>query len=223
MRLVHADRPQQRRKQPSVRNSSCEVLGCEAELTQTVDGDRQDLRVRWNTRFSHDIDIPLEVLAESPPLGTLVSKELGHGGPSNRLAEATTPLGEHPGQRGRHLRPERDRSTTLVLEAVQLTDDLFSALLDVQVQRLQGRSVILLKSVPASDTTPRALNVQAPSKLFGRKIPETGKLGEFLSGHEQLNFGDETGGTVSSAIYPDPREDPVPARTLQGLRNAQNP
>src|SRR5690606_27488754 len=77
-----------------------------------------------------------------------------------------------PGQGRRHLRPERDRAPALVLEVVELANDLLAALLDVELERLERRSVILLKTVATCRFPPRAHDVRANREILGIEIPK---------------------------------------------------
>ena len=55
---------------------------------------------------------------------------------------------------------------------LQLADDLVAGLLGVELERLQRRSVVFLKTIPSGHAAPRGKNVVSRRHHVGEKIPE---------------------------------------------------
>ncbi len=145
-----------------------------AQVAESVDGHGQHLGIGSDSRLPDDVDVPLEVLPEAAPLLALVSEELGKGEPANGLGKGPAPVAENASQGRCHLRPERHLSPTLVLEVIQLPDDLLAALLGVELQRFQGRAIVLLKAVAPGDPAPAFEHMGSDRQILGREVPEPG-------------------------------------------------
>src|SRR5690606_40836574 len=124
-----------------------DILGRQPERLQRVQRDGEDLGIREDIRLAQDVDVPLEMLPQTSALRPLVPEELRDREPADRLPEARRTGADHPRERRRHLRPQRHGTAALVLEVVELPHDLFAALLDVELERLERRTVVLLEPV----------------------------------------------------------------------------
>ena len=134
----------------------------------------QQLGVGRDIGLADDVDVQLEVLAQSSLLLSLVPEELRYRVPANRLAQRVRARGDHARERRRHLGTQCDLATTLVDEVVELPDDLFAALFRVEIERFQRRTVVLLEAEPACNIMPRAKNVFAFGQFLRVEIAESG-------------------------------------------------
>src|SRR5690606_36474092 len=123
--------------------------------------------------FAHDVDVPLEVLAESPALRALVAEELGDGEPADGLAQTARTCTHHPCECRGHFRPQCDRTSALVLEVIELMNDLLAALLDVELQRLERRPIVFLETVAARHLAPHRCDVRPNGEVLRVEIPES--------------------------------------------------
>src|SRR5690606_24057011 len=89
---------------------------------------RDHLGVCQRSRFTNEVAVELEVLAEAATLLLLVAEELRHAEPADRLAHRRCMRRNHPCESRRHLRTQRYVTTALVDELEQLGHDLVAAL-----------------------------------------------------------------------------------------------
>src|SRR5262245_1170415 len=115
------------------------------------------------------------MLAQSAPLLPLVAEQLRHGKPPDRLLQRLRARPDHAREGRRHFRSQGDLAVPLVAKSVQLPRDLIPALLGVQLQWLEWRTVVLLEAVSRGDAAPRGENVVAKGELVGVKISKAGK------------------------------------------------
>ena len=162
-------------RQPAVGDARAHVPSCEPETPQQIDGRGDELRIGQRSGLADEVHVDLVVLPQPAPLLTLVAVHLPDREPADRLLERPRPGRHHARQRGRHLRPQRDLPPALVLEVVELLDDLRTALLDVQLQRLERGPVVLLEAVARGDAAPDSKYVIAESRFVGIEIPESGQ------------------------------------------------
>ena len=173
--LANADFREQRVEQAPVGHPRANVAGVESQLLHDRDGDRQQFRVRQLARLADDVDVQLIVLPQPPALGTLVPEQLGDREPAHGLAEGVRAFRHHAGERRRHLGPQGHLAAALVGEVVQLAGDLVAALLRVQVERLQGRAVVLDERESPGDLTPGPEDVGPLRELVWIEVSEPGK------------------------------------------------
>ncbi len=98
---------------------------------------------------------------------------------------------DHPGQRRGHLWPQGDVAVALVPEGIQLLDDLVAALLGVQLEGLERRSVVLLEAVARGDAAPGGEDVIAERQFVRVEIAEAGE--RFPLHHNNLAHRREAG------------------------------
>ena len=110
------------------------------------------------------------MLAQAPPLLPLIAEELREGEPPDRLLQPVGPRRHHPRERRGHFRPEGDRTLPLVDEIVELPDDLIAGLRRVQLERLEGRAVVLLEAVPRGHTPPGLEDVRPKGEILGIEV-----------------------------------------------------
>jgi len=162
----HTERFEERLQQPSIGDTHHDVARRKAELAHDVHRDRDEFGIRGNVGGPEDVHVQLIVLPKTSLLLAFVAKELGHREPAHGLAQRVGACGHHAGHRRRHLGPQRDLTPTLVDEIVELADDLRAALLRVELEWLQGRTVVLDEGVATRHVAPR--------------IHDEGALGQFL-------------------------------------------
>src|SRR5207253_9001590 len=92
--------------------------------------------------------------------------------PADRLLERLGVRPHHTSEGGGHLGAQRDLAAALVLERVQLLRDLGTALVRVQLQRLERGAVVFLKAVASRDLAPRGAAVVAEGQFVGVKVTE---------------------------------------------------
>ena len=173
--IADAERGENRAEQAPIGHARANVVRREPARAHDLDRDREQLRVRRDVRLADDVDVQLKVFAQPPALLPLVAKQLRHREPANRLAQRVRLRRGHARQRRRHLRAQRDLAAALVGEVVELADDLVAALLGVQLERLERRSVVLDEREPTRSLAPRGHDVGAFSELFRIEISETGE------------------------------------------------
>ena len=103
----------------------------------------------------------------------LVAKQLRDCKPAYRLAQRLRTRANHARKRRRHLGAHRHRTVTLVDEVVQLRDDLVAALLCVQIEGFQRRSIVLLKCVAPHDAAPGFKDVGSLCKLLRVEVSKS--------------------------------------------------
>ena len=114
------------------------------------------------------------MFTEPAALLPLVPKQLRDGEPPDWLLERLHSGGDHPRQRWGHFGPERDVPVPLVPKRVQLLDDLVPALLGVQLERFQRRTVVFLKAVARSHAAPGRKDVVSEAQVFRVEIAKAG-------------------------------------------------
>ena len=130
------------------------------------------------------------MLPEPAALLALVAEELREGEPPDRLLEPIGPRRHHPRKRRRHLRPQGDRAISLVHEIVELPDDLVAGLRGVQLERLEGGTVVFLETVPRGHASPSLEDVRPKGEILGIEVTKA-REGALLHGrkcnrHEDL-------------------------------------
>ena len=113
----------------------------------------------------------------------LVAEQLRDGEPLDRLLVIAVMRRDHPRQRRRHLRPQRNFAIALVREIEKLAHDLIPALGGIEFQRFQRRTVIFAEAVAPRHRAPRFKNVLARvtaphirvRERFRIKITKTGQ------------------------------------------------
>ena len=174
LRLLYSNVRKNGGEKPPVRHSGANIARGEADRAHHVDRDREELRVRGNRRFANDVDVELKVLAQSSLLLPLVAEQLGNGEPPNRLPHGVRFRGDHARQGRRHLGAKRDFAAALVGEGVELADDLITTLLGVQLERLQGRTIVFDEPVSPRDVAPDRHEIVAGGELLGIKVSKSG-------------------------------------------------
>jgi hypothetical protein len=167
------ERRQNGTKETPVRYASADVARRQATAPHDLDSDGEQLGVGGDVGFADEIDVELKVFAQSAALLPLVAKELRHREPAHGLSKRVRLDRRHARQRRRHLRPQRDLSSTLVDEVVQLADDFVAALLGVELQRLERGPIVFDEREPASNVAPHAHDVGAFSELLGIEIAKS--------------------------------------------------
>src|SRR5829696_2313208 len=162
--------PQDRGKHPPVGQTHPYITRPQPERTHAVDGQGDDFRIGQWPRLSNQVAVQLEVLSKPPPLLPLITEQLGNGEPADRLSQFTRAGGHHPRQGRSHLRPQGNRAVALVGKAVQLPYDLLATLGGVEIQRLQRRTVVLLKPVAGGHRSPGIEDVGPQREIGGVKI-----------------------------------------------------
>src|SRR5438132_1694197 len=114
------------------------------------------------------------MLAESAFLLALVPKKLGDGKPFDRLFVIALVRGHHARECGSHFRTERDGAIAFIREIVELRDDLFPALGREEIERFEGRAIILAKAIGSRHRAPLLeeviASISAPDILSRQRI-----------------------------------------------------
>src|SRR6266566_1183591 len=149
--------------------------------------------------LADDVHVELEVLPQASSLLPLVAKQLRDREPADRLFQGLGPRAHDARERRGHLGAQRDLAATLVLEGVQLLHDLRTALLGIELQRLERRAVVLLEAVAPRHLAPGGENRVPESKVFRVKVA---KAREGLSLHRN-NLGDRREAGQAGERVPD--------------------
>jgi hypothetical protein len=80
---------------------------------------------------------------------------------------------DYAGERRSHFGAERDLAVALVGEVIELADDLVAALFGVQLEGLQGRTIVFDESVSPRDITPDRHEVVAGGQLLGIEVAKS--------------------------------------------------
>ena len=115
----------------AVRGADDEIPGDEPEGEHRLDGQRDQLRIGGGPGLADDVHIELVELASPALLRFFVAETLADLEPLERLREMPLMLGDEAGQRGGHLRAQRDIAAALVLEAEQLRGKFATGFLEV--------------------------------------------------------------------------------------------
>src|SRR5690606_4320733 len=129
----------------------------------------------WSSDVCSSDLVPLVMLAQAPSLRALVAEQLGCGEPPDRLAQRPGLRADHAREGRCHLGTQRHRPAALVLEVVELPDDLLAALLDIEFELLERRTVVLLVTVAARHFAPGTHDVRANSQIGRIEVAETRK------------------------------------------------
>ena len=207
---------QQDAEHPAVGEPHAHVRRPEPEGAHHVQRQGDDLGVAERPGLADQIAVELEVLSKPPPLLPLVAEELRDGEPADRLLEPVGARGHHAGERGRHLRPQRDLAAALVGEVVELPDDLVAALGRVQLERLERRAVVLLEPVPGRHGPPGPEDVGAQGEIGGVKLAKA-RQGLGLHGENIA------GGRDSRRLTPPPCRAPPSRRRRCGTSRSPAP
>src|SRR5207245_422549 len=165
--LAQAAPEQQGAQHAAIGHPDLHVARPQPEGAPDVDRGRAQLRVGQRARLPDDVHVELKVLPQPSPLLPLVAEQLRDREPADRLLERLGVRPHHAGEGGRHLGAQRDLAPALVVECVQLLHDLFTALVRIQLQRLERRAVVFLKSVAPRDLAPGGEDVVTESQFVG--------------------------------------------------------
>ena len=116
------------------------------------------------------------MLPPPSPRGPLVAPALRDREPLERRRRL--PGHDHPRQRGRHLRPQRDAAAALVLEVVELLRDFFPRLAHVQRLVLQHGRVVLLKAERLRRAAPLAEEPVPDAHVLGVDVARAARRRE---------------------------------------------
>ena len=105
---------------------------------------------------------------------SLVAKQLRDRKPPNGLPHGVRFGRDHARQGWCHLGAESDLAIAFVGERVELADDLVAALFGVEIERLQGRTIVFDEPVSPGDVTPDRHQVVAGGELLGIKVSKSG-------------------------------------------------
>src|SRR3989454_825919 len=170
--LAQAAPEQQGAQHAPIGHPDLHVARPQPEGAHDVDRGRDQLRVGQRARFAEDVHVELKVLPQPSPLLPLVAEQLRDREPADRLLECLGVRPHHAGEGGRHLGAQRDLAPALVVECGQLLHDLFTALVRIQLQWLERRAVVFLKSVAPRDLAPGGEDVVTESQFVGVEVTE---------------------------------------------------
>ena len=131
-------------QQPPVGHARPHVGRRQPKRAHHVDGGRQQLRVRRHIGFAEDVDVQLKMFAKAPTLLPLIAKQLRNREPANRFAQRVRAGPDHPRERGRHLRTQRDLAAALV-------DERLEAVGQVPGQRLEQTGELVVTKTDTED------------------------------------------------------------------------
>ena len=158
-----------------VGNADDEIVLGQTEAPEGVDGERDEFGVSGDIGFTDDVGVELEMFAEPATLLFLVPEELRDGEPLNWFFVIPVVCANHPGERRRHFRAERDGTVAFVHEIEKLADDFVAGFLGEEFERFQWRAVVFPKTVPAGDFAPFAEDIPAQGERLRIEIAESGK------------------------------------------------
>ncbi len=173
LRFFYSNLRKNRGEKLPVRHSSANIARGESDCAHHVDRNREELRIRRDRRFAEDVDVELKVLAQPSLLLPLVAEQLGNGEPPNGLPHGVRFRGDHAREGGRHLGTKRHFAAALVGEGVQLADDLIAALFCVELERLQGRTIVFDEPVSPRDVAPDRHEIVTGGELLGVKVSKS--------------------------------------------------
>ena len=101
-------------------------------------------RFGGNRRLTVDIHVPLEVFSLAAPGHAFVAPVLADREPPDRKAQAAGTRHHHPGDGGRHFRPQ-GQVPVVDLKVIELVDDFFAGLAHEEFCVLDDRGVDLLE------------------------------------------------------------------------------
>src|SRR3982074_128406 len=109
------------------------------------------------------------MLSKPALLLAFVAKELRNGKPADGFPHRLRLRRDHARQSRSHLGAKRNLSIALVRERVELADDLVATLFRVELEWLQGRTIVFHETVPSRNITPHRHEVVAGGELLGVK------------------------------------------------------
>src|SRR2546422_1455929 len=199
LHLRKAATQQQGPEDAPVRHPDLDISRPEPERPHDVDRRGDQLGVGRGAGLADDVHVELEVLPQASSLLPLVAKQLREREPADRLFQGLGPRAHHARERRGHLGAQRHLAATLVLECVQLLHDLRTALLGIELQRLERRPVVLLEAVAARHLAPGGEDRVPESEVFRVKVA---KATEGLSLHRN-NLGDRREAGQAGERVPD--------------------
>src|SRR5690606_3557055 len=107
-------------------------------------------------------------------------------------------------------------AVALVDEVVELMDYLLAALLDIEFERFEGRTVVLLETEPAGGLTPRCHDPGADREILGVEVPEPRETREGSHAGESRR---PPGASARPGRYPRVRAPGAPVRPPRCGRN----
>ncbi len=151
------------------------VISGQPQTFQGMDCQGNEFGIGRLALFTDDISVKLEMFPQTPTLLSFVAKQLGNGEPFDGFLEIAMTGRHHACQRWCHFRSQCYRALALVHKVIKLTDDFLTGFLGIQIERLQGRTIIFLKSVTTRRLTPAVEDELTHSHAVGIKITKTGK------------------------------------------------
>jgi hypothetical protein len=172
--------------------SHVEILGSEAQSSQAIDEESDELCVCGGVGLTEEIGVELKVFAQPALLLAFVPEELGDAEPFDWLLVVACVRGDEAREGGGHLGPKRHISPAFVGEMVELANDFFTALGGEELKWFEWGAIVFLEAVLVGDAAPRLEQVLpgtgAPRlrRRHGRRAEIT-KAGETIHGSAWAN------------------------------------
>src|SRR5882724_3034050 len=159
------------------------ILFGQTKCAQRVNQQRNQFRVRRRVRFTDQIRVELEMLAQAAFLLALVAEQLRNREPLDRLFVITFVRGDHARKRRRHFWSQRNLPFAFVHEVVKLANNFIATFGGEEFERFERWAVVFAETVAARDGSPffkdELSRVGTPRvgmrKRFGIKIAESGQ------------------------------------------------
>jgi len=168
---VDAERAEHAGDRDAMREPDLHVLRREPEPLEGENAAGDHVDIGGGAIGADEVDVPLEELAQAPPLRPLGAEHRRNREPLHRDRQRTCARRDHAGERRGELGAQRvvvlaARAT----EGEELVDDPLARLRGVELEVLEGRAVDLVEAAVDRRRAPRALDVAPHGEIAGVEV-----------------------------------------------------